>query len=364
MGIKRTSDPNDAVTDMAVMNMSGGYSFEDYKFLVNEKKAEINEFMDSFMPVLSEYRDNYNGKGSAAGKARAQLAHDLLNRFYDGEIDGEYAVNDTGKPLGDLLLNKSRREYGEDNYDALSKNDRVQYGDLQQILMESTGSAVLAVEQALMMAADTSDETWLDRLADSSYMEMRELAEFYAGGNSSLSDLAAESLLQSKIGDTAAAMASGYKDVQQDLNWYTAYMDQNGLWQTEAESDEAYNARMEAYLNAVKTTDESYYEEVAERISLGSTLYAVLDSTAYEGDWGDTLLDFFLPEDHTDYSDDGENFFPFAAVLSDGQRAGMELLSLKSLLLLGAGTEDSAKQTLPKVQELFGDASTFRSTTA
>ena len=88
MGIKRTNDADDAITDMAVMNMGDdgfrGYSFDDYEGLLEQKKTEINEFVDSFIPVLCEYRDNYNGKGSASGKARAQYAHDLLNQFYDG----------------------------------------------------------------------------------------------------------------------------------------------------------------------------------------------------------------------------------------------------------------------------------------
>ena len=80
--------------------------------------------MDSFTPVLEEYRDNHNGKGSAAGKARADLAHELLNKFYDGEVEGEYAVNDTGKAMGDLLLQKTSRELG-DSYDTMSKNDMI-----------------------------------------------------------------------------------------------------------------------------------------------------------------------------------------------------------------------------------------------
>ena len=81
LGIKRTSDPNEAITDMATMNMLGDYSFDEYDKLVREKKADIDEFIKSFIPALEEYRDNYNGKGSAGGKKRAQMAHDLLNKF-------------------------------------------------------------------------------------------------------------------------------------------------------------------------------------------------------------------------------------------------------------------------------------------
>ena len=81
MGIKRTDDPKEAITDMAVMNMgtndNRGYSFDDYESLVAQKKADIDEFIKTFIPALEEYRDNYNGKGSEGGKKRAQMAQVL-----------------------------------------------------------------------------------------------------------------------------------------------------------------------------------------------------------------------------------------------------------------------------------------------
>ena len=108
LGIKRTDDPEEAITDMALMNMSGGYSFDDYDSLVKEKKADIDEFIYCFVPALEEYRENYTNPKSEGAHKRAVYAHDLLNKFYDGDPNDEYAVNDTGKPLGDLLLNKTR----------------------------------------------------------------------------------------------------------------------------------------------------------------------------------------------------------------------------------------------------------------
>ena len=49
MGIKRTDNPNEAITDMALMNMGTndqrGYSFDDYEKLVSQKKADIDEFI-------------------------------------------------------------------------------------------------------------------------------------------------------------------------------------------------------------------------------------------------------------------------------------------------------------------------------
>ena len=57
MGVKRTNDPNNANTDMAVMNMAGGYSFSDYEDLLEEKRSEISEMVNDFMPAIQEFRD-------------------------------------------------------------------------------------------------------------------------------------------------------------------------------------------------------------------------------------------------------------------------------------------------------------------
>ena len=54
LGIKRTNDPKEAITDMAVMNMKGGYSFDDYESLVAQKKTDIDEFIKTFIPALEE----------------------------------------------------------------------------------------------------------------------------------------------------------------------------------------------------------------------------------------------------------------------------------------------------------------------
>jgi hypothetical protein len=66
------------------------------------------------------------------------MAHDILNKFFDGDPNGEYAINDTGKPLGDLLLNKTKTEIGDAAYNALSAEQKLNTADLQQIILESS----------------------------------------------------------------------------------------------------------------------------------------------------------------------------------------------------------------------------------
>ena len=105
MGIKRTDAREEAITDMAILNMKGGYSFADYEELVNEKRTEIDEFINSFIPAIREYRDNYNGNGSSLGKARADFAYTALNLFVDGNPAGVKAMmNSMGLIENELRL--------------------------------------------------------------------------------------------------------------------------------------------------------------------------------------------------------------------------------------------------------------------
>ena len=62
MGYKTTDDIRDSITDLAVMNMRGDYSVEDYKTQLKAQKTEIAEFLTEFMTVIREYRANLKGE--------------------------------------------------------------------------------------------------------------------------------------------------------------------------------------------------------------------------------------------------------------------------------------------------------------
>ena len=358
LGIKRTNDANEAITDMAAMNMKGGYSFDDYEGLVAQKKADITEFINTFIPSLREYRDNYNGKGSEGGQKRAQMAHDLLNKFYDGDPNGEYAVNDTGKPLGDLLLNKTKTEIGDDAYNALSAEQKLNTADLQQIILESSGPAVLMIEQALALATDTAETSWLDRLNGLSGEGLVErIAEFapeVKGQN--LARSAAMSLLAAHFEDYAKELAADWIDVHENILWYETYCNENNLWPEENEADEAFSARLDSFFDALKENDEKRYIDESTHFMRVASYYDKLFEVEYAGEWGETLYDFFCPEDENAYyGDKYEYFAPIAAVLSDGQRAALEFLSLTTLLRLSLNSDAVMEADFPSVDDIFKD---------
>ena len=355
MGYKRTDNPEEAITDMATMYMRGGYSFDDYEDLVKKKRVEIDEFINSFVPALEEYRLNYQGKGSKGGKKRAQMVRALLNKFYDGDPNDPDAVNDTGKPLGDLLLKKTKTELGEEAYAALSAEDKAKTADLQQIILESSGPAVLIVEQALALATDTSTKSWLQRLDGLTGADLVDNIEKYApeAEGQDLAPSAALSLLAAHFEDSSKKLAEQWIDVHEDILWYENYCEENGLRQAENSDD---NAKVEQFFNDMRETDEERYTKEFDRFTNVDIYYSTLKKTAYSGDWGDTLFDFFRPEDdNADYSDEIDYFAPLAASLSKGQRAALEFISLTALLKMGMDSSSVTKADLPSVKEMFKD---------
>ena len=357
MGYKRTDNPEEAITDMATMYMRGGYSFDDYEDLVKKKRVEIDEFINSFVPALEEYRLNYQGKGSKGGKKRARLAHDLLNKFYDGDPNDENAVNDTGKPLGDLLLNKTKTELGEEAYAALSAEQKAKTADLQQIILESSGPAVLIIQQTLALATDTGTQSWLQRLDGLTGADLVNQIEKFApeAEGQDLAPSAALSLLAAHFEDASKKLADQWGDVHEEILWYEDYCNEHDLWQGDDDND-TYSTKLEEYFKGLADEDRTRFDQEFNRFTRIDAYYNNLKNVAYSGEWGDTLFDFFRPaDDEADYSDDTNNFAPLAAALSKGQRAALEFITLSGLLKLGLDNKSITKADFPSVKEIFKD---------
>ena len=345
MGIKRTDDKDDAITDMAVMNMKGGYSIADYESLIKDKKAQIDEMINGFMPVINEFRANRDSQGSEFGKKRADLAYDLLNRFYDGNPEDAVAVNDTGMKLGDFFVTATRQEDNENG------------GDLQQLMLESSGPAMLAVETLLVMAADNGRESWLERASGLTGDELSENLPIYVpeASGRDITESEAVAYLNGKYGDTAVILANQWSDVHEEMLWFEAYNEEHDLWQQDGESEEDYLARRDQYFNDLKESDEETYNEVHDRYITAAIIYNGIYEIPYAGDWGETLGDFFNPAGDDAFSGDSANFLPLAAGLSEGQRVGLDYLSLEMMLIIGLGNEKGLDEIASDIAEIFED---------
>ena len=98
MGYITTTNPDEAITDMAVMQMDGGYNEGNYQEMIKQSYEEYLEFGENYLIAI----DHFN-KGIDAGHYLSELAHRQLN-FYNVVTEGIDEIPDfEGERLGDIF---------------------------------------------------------------------------------------------------------------------------------------------------------------------------------------------------------------------------------------------------------------------
>jgi len=281
LGYLTTLDPNEAITDLAVMNMSGGYSFDAYTEELEMLNRNVSEQLSSFAAAIAEFRSNY-----ASGNRFALYAKDLMNQFYDEDVTDE-----TGAPrgIGDILL------------DTATSDDT-----LHMIFLEGNTEALYAIEQGLAIACtEVGENNLLSRLEELEYTD--ELSPLRTKARSTLTDV-----FSNFHSDALAAVHAN--DV------VSAY-----------ESLDAYLVANDATNAATLLISQQYL------------WYLTLSSTAF-GDTGMTLLDFALL-DTVNENDDGwvlddDVVDMLARAMTDGQ---LGIVSNVGLMTVVANAASGAK---------------------
>ena len=137
VGYITTTDPDEAITDISLMQMDGGYSFSEYEKMVEKKRAEIDSIIDSFAESITEARANY-----AAGSKGALAAYNIFSYFNE---------DDSGKTLAELF-------FGESAPDKATLNKIFLQGN-------STISDVIYGGLALACTDYDTADSWLTKLA-------------------------------------------------------------------------------------------------------------------------------------------------------------------------------------------------------
>ena len=284
-----TTNPKEAIRDIAVMNENGNYSEGAYERILNEQREMYADLVCDTKAMIEEYRLNYQN-----GLPTAVQAHDFMNT---------YKEDDSGKLFGDFMLT-------------------VTDDDLTEVLLQANGQAVLMMQEQLAYACDTGKSTWLDRMQQlGSYETLRKQA--YKACNNDARK--ADKLLKQKYSDTARMIAENWDDIHQHIEHVKELSEKYGV-------KEMSDAEYEAFLAQCK--------EEAEKKELGNEKYVFLLEQevlsmllAYTFD-GATLYEYF---DRTTEEVSGDNLnalYPLAACLSKGQLAGLnETVSLFSLLM-------------------------------
>ena len=106
LGYKKSTNVDDAITDVRVMNMNGGFNISDYDSIIDEALQTYKKDVDNIRIAAKEFAENYK-----AGKREAQIAYRQLNYYYV-EVDkkqvkiGDYMLSFPEKNEGfaDILL--------------------------------------------------------------------------------------------------------------------------------------------------------------------------------------------------------------------------------------------------------------------
>ena len=339
LGYKTTADPNEAITDLAVMNMNGGYSFSDYEVLMDKyRDSQIRPFVDRFLAAIREYRDNYESDAEG-NRAKAAYAHAILNHIRE---------DDSGSLMGDLLLNPTKEELGltDEEYRNLPDEEKANTVDLTTALMQGNAEVVLLMEQTLAMAADTNETTWLQRLSE---LGPEGLNTMYAEAGVRPADASRE--MAALYNDTARVLLSGWEDTRAALlNCGAANADGDSgeeadpsdlllIGVEDVEPKEVDILEPTQMLGMINDSLEASLD-IAENVTDDrmAAVCAMLRETPY-GDG--TMYDFFtLP-----YAEvGGENIsalYPMVSTLTEGQIAAIDFLPLEVILQIGANDGES-----------------------
>ena len=349
LGYKTTTDKEEAITDLALMNMKGGYSVEEYDYLMETHiKSRIAPFVDGFLAAINEYRANLKSENSA-NRQRAEYVKAILNKLID---------DDTGKGLGDLLEKTTKYEMGvaefnklsaadraktdvvkesDRAYDKLSDSEKADCADILTILAQSNGKAVLMLENLITRAADTNEETWIDRFSSITYKDLTDMMDDMLPEDAGME-------LAKKYDSDARKILGMWNDLSEQLN--NADSAQAVVKKFDEEDIEERLSELEyidedsdsqAIVDMVK--ESRSVEKEINAMMIASETVAVRDYLASIEYGKGTLLDFFS-QSSKKISEDITVLYPLVASLTEGQTAGLDFVSLKELIAMAMTTEN------------------------
>ena len=262
---RTTTNPEEAITDLAVMNEKGNYSEGDYEALLKKQKETYIDMVKNMKGMIEEYRKNYEAKVPMAVKS-----HDYLNAYKD---------DDSGELLGDILLK--------------ADDDK-----LAEILLQCNGMVVLAMQEKLASACDTAKTTWLDRMSKlGSYDKLK------SAFSKNMSSNNIEKELDARYKETATLILDHWDDLHKHFEDASAFEEKNGL-------KDATKEQLDAWAAELEPTDPGMlsFQELMTLTALGGYKY------------GDKSLLYFFSKTKEQVLKDGiETLYPMAACLKNGQ---------------------------------------------
>ena len=338
IGYKETEYADEAITDIAAMNMNGKFNYADYKAIMESNREKIKETIDGFLPVIAEFQANYEAEMPAA-----LGAYEAMNAFKD---------DDSGKLMGDYL---AEFDFSEEAQQQMTES-----------FMQANPQIILSIIQQASFAGDDGSDTLFDRMQKTG---LAVIEKKYRG-------------MYPTVAKAKQAMAAEYGDTAEEilLNWNSVYdyilsaeeelapVDENGeihpsedLFTEEAgdvpEFGEEIDIETKEYITGMYAAAKAG-EVTADVIDY--SLYNLLKITEYGKG---TLLEFFKrPKSEVK----AEELYPLVDAMSEGQRTYLSMNGLKNTLINACnGIEDSDEyaaesvELVSEVAESFGTTSIY-----
>ncbi len=324
LGYKETTDPDEAVTDIAAMNMKGKYSYSDYKELMEKYSSRIKDTVEGLEASIQEFQTNYyNDTGNAL------MAYASLNLYKD---------DDSGKLIGDYFL----------DYDFSDKSRQ----ELIDSFMQANTDIVMNIIRIVTFAADPDEKTVIDRMSETSSEAIRDRyiknSPSVAKGEQALAAALGE--ITDKILENWDLFNSYLCDVEKQfikLNADGSIDPADGV----LEQHETELPDMDGMPEELKEHVGTLYEisDAAETVSdeTDFILYSLLAETVY-GDG--TLLDYFK---RSASEVKREEIYPLAEAMSDAQRAQFDYTGLKDLLMSAFSSIENTDEEAEEMSDVY-----------
>ena len=336
LGYKETENADEAITDIAGMNMKGKFSYSDYKTIMEQNREAIKETIDDFLPVIAEFQENYKAEKSAA-----LAAYKAMNVFKD---------DDSGKLMGDYLVD-------------FKTEDESQVQKLTDTFMQANSMIIYSIMQQAAFAGDDSGDTLIDRMVKTG---PDGIAKKFKGLYPSVAK--ANQAMAAEYGETANVIYNDWNNVYEYIceteKELIKYDEDGNIMATE----EIFEVEDASDLDGLNEEQESYIEGLNAMIDTADVSADVIDFTLYNllaiTEYGDgTLLDFFKrPASEVKK----EELYPLIDAMSEGQRSQIGMNGLKYTLEcafsdIDEDSEDSEEsiETVEAVAESFETTSIY-----
>ena len=317
LGYKTTSDPDNAIRDLRVLPMSGDYNFyESYEELLESQKDSTAIFLEDVKAALKEYRENRKKK-----TAKGEIAFQALSKLYDPDEE---------QPLGNLLENTTQEEEG-----MRRGLWRTGHANMTLILMTGNSYAVKAMMQNLAFAADSADNTWIDRLQE---IKLSAMQERYETDNPGRAASEIQRMMMADYDADAQILAGQIADMNNMLKAYDSsgiHFDDAGF--TEESAD--------AYFEAHPDENQTAWARAGQ-------LEALLKTCTY-GDG--TMYSFMTGKDRDFLNNQGDRMelYPFLEAFSPAQRRLLSYTTMEQLFITGLLDEQGWEDTYDSFTELI-----------